>query len=259
MNAFEKIGVAFRSYGSAHRFIKKHKLWHFVYIPGILNIILFYFTFNWFISSVASWVAGIFEMDCEDGTMAWFCLFVSSVAILLKFFVKLFLYAAFIGVYLTVYKSLLLIIYSPVLAYLIEIVDKKHLGVDEPFRMQQFIKDTVRGIVLAVRGLLVESLAVIVLFIMAFIPIINWIQPILLWIVIAYFLGVSMMDYTLERKGLNVRESINYSKKHKSLSIGIGSVFQLVFLIPFIGWMIAPTYSAVAAYFAVEELNSKIK
>ena len=91
MNAFEKIGVAFRSYGSAHRFIKKHKLWHFVYIPGILNIILFYFTFNWFISSVASWVAGIFEMDCEDGTMAWFCLFVSSVAILLKFFVKLFL------------------------------------------------------------------------------------------------------------------------------------------------------------------------
>ena len=49
MSASQKIGIAFRSYGSANRFIKKHKLWHYVYIPGILNIVLFYFSFNWFI------------------------------------------------------------------------------------------------------------------------------------------------------------------------------------------------------------------
>jgi TRAP-type mannitol/chloroaromatic compound transport system permease small subunit len=55
---------------------------------------------------------------------------------------------------------------------------------------------------------------------------------------------------------MNVRESIIYSKKHKSLATGIGSVFQLVFLIPFLGWMFAPTYSVVAAYFAVEELEN---
>jgi hypothetical protein len=40
------------------------------------------------------------------------------------------------------------------------------------------------------------------------------------------------------------------------LATGIGSVFQLVFLIPFLGWMFAPTYSVVAAYFAVEELEN---
>ena len=46
-----------------------------------------------------------------------------------------------------------------------------------------------------------------------------------------------------------------YSKQNKSLASSIGSVFQLVFLIPAIGWMVAPTYSAVAAYFAVDELD----
>ena len=256
MTISQKIGIAFRSFGSANNFIKKHNLWHFVYLPGILNIVLFYFSFNWFIGSVASWVTGIFDLDCESEYFLWLCYSISKIAGLLEFFVKWFLYVAFIGLYLSFYKSVLLIMYSPVLAYLVEIVEKKHKGIDEPFKMEQLIKDTVRGIVLAVRGLFVEGLAVLFLFIMAFIPIINIVQPVLLWLVGAYFLGVSMLDYTLEKKGMNVSESITYSKKNKSLVIGIGTVFQLVFFIPFLGWMFAPTYSVIAAYFAVEELEN---
>ncbi|MBI35071.1 MAG: hypothetical protein CMP67_06875 [Flavobacteriales bacterium] len=255
MSASQKIGIAFRSYGSAHRFIKKHKLWHYVYIPGILNIVLFYFSFNWFINSVAGWVTGIFDLDCEGGLFVWFCYMITAIAGYLEFFVKAFLYVAFIGLYLNIYKSILLILYSPILAFLIDTVEKKDKGVNEPFRMEQLLKDTVRGIVIALRSLFMEGVAVFALFVMAFVPIINIVQPILLWIVSAYFLGVSMLDYTLEKKGMNAKGSINYMKKHKALTTGIGSVFQLVFLIPFLGWMIAPTYSAVAAYFAVEELE----
>ena len=256
MTISQKIGIAFRSFGRANNFIKKHNLWHFVYLPGILNIVLFYFSFNWFIGSVASWVTGIFDLDCESEHFRWLCYSISTIASLLEFFVKWFLYVAFIGLYLSVYKSVLLIMYSPVLAYLVELVEKKHKGIDEPFRMEQFIKDTVRGIVLAIRGLFAEGLAVLFLFIMAFVPIINIVQPVLLWLVGAYFLGVSMLDYTLEKKGMNVSDSIKYSKKNKSLVIGIGTVFQLVFFIPFLGWMFAPSYSVVAAYFAVEELEN---
>jgi len=256
MTASQKIGIAFRSFGSANRFIKNNNLWHFVYIPGILNVVLFYFSFNWFIASVSSWVKGMFDLDCDGGYFVWFCYGVSAIASLLDFFIRWFLYVAFIGLYLSIYKSILLIIYSPVLAYLIEIVEKKYKGINEPFRMEQLLKDTVRGVILAIRGLCIEWFAVLVLFIIAFIPIINIIQPVLLWFVSAYFLGVSMLDYTLEKKGMNVSQSILYSKKNKSLAIGIGSSFQLLFLIPFFGWMFAPTYSVVAAYFAVEELEN---
>jgi CysZ protein len=257
MTFFEKIGLGFKSFSKAHQFIKQHRLWHFVYIPGIINAILFFLFINWVTSSITEWIDGVFSFDCDDGgVLGWFCSIFSFLTGFLEYFIRWMLYAALIGVYLFIYKSIILLLYSPVLAYLIEVVEKKHKGIDTPFKLEQFLKDTVRGIVLATRGILLEGLIIIIaLFILAFVPIINIIQPILMWLVSSYFLGVSMLDYTLERKGLNVKESIIYSKQNKSLASSIGSVFQLVFLIPAIGWMVAPTYSAVAAYFAVDELD----
>lgn len=257
MSLMTKIKIAFSSFGKAHRFIGKHKLWHFVYLPGIINVLIFYFSFVWVTGEISDWVTELLSGDCSDSSFGFFCDFFQTFSGLLVFFLRWVFYAAFIGVYLFIYKNLILFLYSPVLAYLIEIVDKKHRGIDTPFSLEQFLKDTVRGLILAIRALLMEGLVVLALFVMAFVPVINLVQPVLMWLVSAYFLGVSMMDYTLERKGMNVRESIIYSKKHKSLATGIGSVFQLVFLVPFVGWMIAPTYAAVAAYFAVEELDNQ--
>ena len=255
MTFFEKLRLGFKSFSKAHQFIKQHRLWHFVYIPGVVNAIFFLLFINWVTSSITEWVDGIFSFDCDDSFLGWFCSIFSFVTNFLEYFIRLMLYTALIGVYLFIYKSIILLLYSPVLAYLIEVVDKKHKGIDTPFKLEQFLKDSVRGIVLATRGILLEGLIIIALIIMAFVPIINIIQPILMWLVSSYFLGVSMLDYALERKGLNVKESIIYSKQNKSLASSIGSVFQLVFFIPAIGWMLAPTYSAVAAYFAVDELD----
>ena len=79
--------VALRSFGSANRFIRSNNLWHFVYIPGVLNIILFYFSFNWFIDNVANWINGMFEFNCEDAYLPWLCSAISVAAGLLQFFV----------------------------------------------------------------------------------------------------------------------------------------------------------------------------
>ena len=255
MTFFEKLRLGFKSFSKAHQFIKQHRLWHFVYIPGVVNAIFFLLFINWVTSSITEWVDGIFSFDCDDSFLGWFCSIFSFLTNFLEYFIRLMLYTALIGVYLFIYKSIILLLYSPVLAYLIEVVDKKHKGIDTPFKLEQFLKDSVRGIVLATRGILLEGLIIIALIIMAFVPIINIIQPILMWLVSSYFLGVSMLDYALERKGLNVKESIIYSKQNKSLASSIGSVFQLVFFILAIVWMLAPTYSVVAAYFAVDELD----
>jgi uncharacterized protein involved in cysteine biosynthesis len=175
----QNISIAFRSFGSANRFIKSNNLWHFVYIPGIINIILFYFSFNWFVDSIANWINGMFNFTCEDAYLPWLCSASLAAASFLQFFVKWFLHIAFIGLYLSIYKSVLLILYSPVLAYLVDILDKKYKGINEPFRMKQFFRDTARGIVLAIRGLFLEGGAILVLFLLALIPIVNLIQPIL--------------------------------------------------------------------------------
>lgn len=257
MNAVNKVSLGFSSFATAHRFIKKHKLWHFVLLPGLLNIFVFYFSLTWFSSFVVHWVASIFETECGVGYLGSICNWFADYSGIFKWILSKLFYIIFLGVYLYVYKSFILVIYSPVLAYLIEVIDKLHKGNEVPFNLQQFIKDTVRGVMLALRALIFEGLFILLLILLAFIPVVNLIQPILMWLVGAYFLGTSMMDYSLERKGYSVKDSVQYNKSNKSLAFGLGSVFQLLFLIPFVGWMIAPTYSAVAAYFAVDKLETK--
>lgn len=259
MSFSNKYGMVLNSFKKAHQFIAEHKLWHFVFIPGILNVVLFLTFFIWLMNNVDGWIEFLFEWDCQDGTgwTNWFCELFSASLGVLKYAFGWLVKCVMIMLYLSIYKHLILIVYSPVIAYLVELVDQKNKGVEAAFSMEQFLKDTVRGIRIAVRNILLEGICVVVILAMTFIPLVNLLQPIMLWLVSAYFLGFSMMDYSLERKRLDTRNSIDFIKKNKSSAVGIGTVFQLMFLVPFIGWMFAPTYSAIAAYFTIEELEEK--
>lgn len=259
MNAFQKFGIGVGAFKDAFSFINKHKQWHYVIIPGIINAVVFYLFWRWLSASVSGWVDGVITPDCTDaeGVWAWFCPTVSFLSGALEWLVGMFIYIGMVGIYLSVYKNLILIVFSPIISFLIEKVDQKVNGVEEPFSLEQFLKDTVRGVVIAIRNLLLEGLCVVALFIMGFIPVLNLVQPLLLFVVGAYFLGFGMMDYSLEIKRVNARNSIGYIRANKSMAVGIGTVFQLMFLIPFVGWMLAPTFSAVAAYFAIQKLDEK--
>ena len=51
-------------------------------------------------------------------------------------------------------------------------------------------------------------------------------------------------------------DSDAFVKERKSLSIGLGSGYLLLMMIPFVGWMFAPTFGTVAGTLkAVEELE----
>lgn len=258
MKIYGQLSTSFASFKLAHRFIKDHQLWRFIVIPGLINLLLFCSLLFWLSNNVSFWVDSIFEWTCpveNTNEVDTLCAFLVYALGLLKFLMGWLVKSIFIMLWLMIYKNFILILYSPVIAYLVEVVDQKNKGVELPFNWEQFLKDTVRGVVIAIRNFVLESVCFIALLILAVVPVIQLFQPILMWVVSAYFLGFSMMDYSLERKRLNARNSIGYIKQHKSMATGIGSVFQLMYLVPIIGWMFAPTYSAVAAYFAVEELE----
>ncbi len=88
-------------------------------------------------------------------------------------------------------------------------------------------------------------IAVISLF--SLIPVVGIISPLLTFMVQAYFSGIMIADYSLERKGLGYKESKAYYKANRvaMLAIGLGMLFLL--LIPVIGWFMAPTYAAVVS------------
>ena len=139
---------------------------------------------------------------------------------------------------------------APVMAYLSERVETIITGKKYAFNLQQFISDVIRGIALAIRNLLIEFIILFLLFILSNVPIIGWVSPILMLIVECYFFGFAVLDYSNERKRLNIRESTSLIYKHKGLAIGNGMAFYLSMLIPVIGLMIGPSYGVVAATIA---------
>src|SRR5690606_25151495 len=119
------------------------------------------------------------------------------------------------------------IVGSPVFAYLSEKTESILEGRDFPFSFKQLLKDIIRGIRLALRNLLWQTVYTVSILILSFIPIIGWISPLISLFVECYYYGFSMVDYSCERRRLSPAESIRFIGEHKGLAIGNGLLFYL--------------------------------
>lgn len=149
--------------------------------------------------------------------------------------------------YFSLFKYLFLIIGSPLFAYLSEKTEAIIAGKEYPFSWPQLFKDMLRGIKLALRNTLWQTVYSVSLLILSFFPVVGWVTPVIVLFVECYYYGFSMLDYSCERHKLSPTESIEYIGKHKGLAIGNGMVFYLMHLVPIVGWVLAPAYAVIAA------------
>jgi len=151
-------------------------------------------------------------------------------------------------IYMT-YKHVVLILFSPLLGSLSEKVDEVKTGEKAPpFTFSQMIRDLRRSLIINLRNLLLTIIFSILAWLTIFIPIIGiFLSPVLLIIIQAYYDGFGLMDYSLERKRMSVKQSIRFTRQNRWRTIGAGSGFMLLMLVPIIGWFFAPTYGTVAA------------
>lgn len=157
--------------------------------------------------------------------------------------------------YFSLFKYLWLILGSPVFAYISEKTESIIEGTDFPFSWTQLWKDALRGIRIALRNMLWQTVYTIAIFILSFIPVIGWAAPILALFIECYYYGFSMLDYSCERHRMMPQESIRFIGRHKGLAIGNGIVFYLMHLVPVLGWMFAPTYAVVSATISLYHRN----
>ena len=155
--------------------------------------------------------------------------------------------------YFSLFKYLFLIIGSPLFAYLSEKTAALLEGKDFPFSFVQLLSDIVRGIRLALRNVIWQTVYIISILILSLVPVIGWITPLLILFIECYYFGFSMMDYSCERNKLSYSESIRFISKRKGLAIGNGIVFYGMHLVPLIGWILAPCYAVVAATLSLYE------
>jgi CysZ protein len=164
--------------------------------------------------------------------------------------------------YFSLFKFLFLIVGSPVFAYLSEKTSSLIEGKDFPFHFGQLLKDIWRGIKLALRNALWQTVYMFSILLLSLIPLVGWITPLIGLFIECYYYGFSMVDYSLERNKLSPAASIDFIGRHKGLAIGNGLMFYLMHAIPVLGWVLAPAYAVIAAtlsLYKVKGFNYSVK
>lgn len=159
-------------------------------------------------------------------------------------------------------KYIVLALMSPVMSLLSERTDEILTHAKYNFDGKQLVRDVARGIVLAIRNLILETALGIVLWVATmyltiftglvggiFIPFV----ALLSFGISAYFYGFATMDYTNERKRMGVKQSIQVVRNNKGIAVGNGTIFSLLMMLPFLGATLATITCTVAATLALHE------
>jgi CysZ protein len=250
----KEIVIAIQSYIHAHQFIVRHKLWKWILIPGIIYSIMFCFGIYIFWTSSSMAIDYLFSIT---GLKQWMQAMQNGWLQFLFIFGQVILHMVLMLFYFSLFKYLFLIIGSPLFAYLSEKTEAILEGKEYPFNFSLLVKDMIRGVRLALRNALWQTLYTISVLLLSFVPIAGWITPLMTMLSECYYFGFSMLDYSCERKRLSPTESIAFINKHKGLAIGNGIVFFLMHGHLFIGWILAPSYAVIAATLSLHEDSGK--
>jgi CysZ protein len=248
--------IAIQAYFQAHRFIIKHKLWKWILIPGIIYTTLFIIGMYFFSHTSSNFIEWII---LKTGLKQWLDKINSSFLGFLFTMGSLLLWLILMLFYFSLFKYIFLIVGSPLFAYLSERTEAIIEGRNFPFNFRQFLKDIKRGIGIAARNSLWQTVYILSILLLGLIPFIGWLTPILAVLVECYYYGFSMLDYSMERHGKTQAESIFYIGTHKGLAVGNGLVFYMMHLVPILGWILAPAYSVVAATLSIYPLKPNEK
>ncbi len=250
----KEIIIAIQAYFKAHAFIKKHRLWKWILIPGFIYATIFFVSMYFFGQTVNQFIEWL---SLKTGLKTWLDAMNSSILGFLFTLGSLFLWFVMMILYFSLFKYVYLVIGSPLFAYLSEKTEAIIEGKDFPFNLSQLMKDIVRGVKIAFRNGLWQTVYALAIIIVSLIPVLGWFTPILAILIECYYYGFSMLDYSMERHKKTPAESIYYIANHKGLAVGNGMVFYLMHLVPFVGWVFAPAYAVIAATLSMYPLKEK--
>ncbi|RMG21997.1 MAG: coproporphyrinogen III oxidase [Bacteroidetes bacterium] len=234
-------------YSTAIGMISRHRLWRFVIIPGLLSVGLISFLL---VGPALAFVMGGGEAAFEDTLISWypfgwgaeaFATFIHWIPFWLLLVAVMAFLMFFIG------KYIILIVASPFMGALSEKVETILTGRIPPDD-SHFFADLIRGIRISVRNLIREIGFTLLFLFLHLLPVVGtFAAGALTFMVEAFYAGFGNMDYTLERKRFNIRQSVHFVRRNRWGAIGNGIGFLLLLFIPVIGWFLAPAYGTIAA------------
>jgi CysZ protein len=245
----KEIIIAIQSWSEAGRFIKEHRLFRWIIIPGIIYTILFIvgmYIFWQSADSAVSWASNKMNIEpwLQKKRSEWLSFFFMMTGMMLRLVLVLF--------YFSFFKYLILIIGSPVFAYLSEKTEAILEGKEYSFNWPSIKKDCIRSIKLDLRNCGWQSGYLIGLLLLSLIPVIGWVMPIIALLMECYYFGFSMLDYSFARINFSPAQSTAFTSRHKGLAIGNGILFYLSHIII----ILAPAYAVIAATLSVHNVKN---
>ena len=258
---FKDLGLGSKNFFKAINFMFKHGLWWYYLIPLVISTLLLFGSLvatAWVVEWVQAVAQEFFELPVDPDVTEGFYGLIEGLKMIINSFREVFITVLIWSVKILIFyyfgKYIVLIILSPVLAYLSEKVEGILTGTTYPFEILQFVREVWRGVLVALRNMIFEGAIIIGCWVLTWIfPFILPFTAIFLFFVGAYYYGFSMMDYVNERKRSSISQSVRYIRKNKGVAIGNGSIFAVLMLIPFVGPIFAPITASVGAVLAIHE------
>ena len=235
---FKHFGTAIISYGPAFRYLFRKGMRRYLLLPVLLNLLLLaalVYVLMVHSQPTIKYLGELLGLG-EEWTQSYWLTALQVV-----------LFAVVILFFLQVYKYLVLILLAPFLAFLSERIEYLETGQAFPFSWGALIRDIWRALLINGWNLLRELFITLFLSILALIPVVGWIAPVLILGVQSYFYGYGLLDYNAERWRFTFRATERWMWLHSSATLGTGLLFYLLFLIPVVGWIMAPAWGTAAA------------
>lgn len=231
------IFTGFRLFASSMGYISRHglgKSYLWMLVVAVLFTALYVFVMTQAYDAL---------MDLLTGFISSFDL-PSWVTSVFGWLVTIVMYIAGFMLFHMINGTVLLILLSPLFSY----IAKKAYEIESGEKPQQLplLKSIGRGILFALRNFLVQVMVWIVLYIVGFfVPFLHPAVPFLIVAVNAFYYALSMADYTMELRGMNVGQSSHYGSQNKLMLCGIGLPYAAILMIPVVGSYIAIAFAPV--------------
>ncbi|HYC39574.1 MAG TPA: EI24 domain-containing protein [Chitinophagaceae bacterium] len=244
----KEITIAIQAWDDARRLIRTHKLFRWIVIPGIIYTVLFIVGMYFFWSSsndAVTWISDQLRIESwlQQKRSEWLSFFFLMAGMMLRLVLVLF--------YFSLFKYLILVIGSPVFAYLSEKTEAIIYERPHRFNWRELKKDAWRGIRLAFRNAGWQSFYLFLLALLSLVPFAGWITPIIALLMECYYFGFSMLDYSFARNNFTPTQSVAFTGTHKGLAIGNGILFYLMHVLI----ILAPAYAIIAATLTVHRVK----
>jgi CysZ protein len=245
----KEIVIAFQSWREANRFIQQHNIRRLILLPGIIYTALFIVGMYFFWTSAddaVSWISEKMQIEnwLQRKRNEWLSFFFVMMGMMLRLILVLF--------YFSLFKYLIVIIGSPVFAYLSEKTEAIMEGKEHSFSWPELKKDASRSIRMALRNCFWQTLYIVGLILLSLLPVIGWITPVIALLMECYYFGISTLDYSFARNNFTQQQSIRFIGRHKGLAVGNG----ILFFVMHIAIILAPAYAIVAATLSVHKVKN---